>query len=311
MATAGIEDGHSQLGARALIDAPDITVVIPVWDVYVDHLPVALASVRRQGVPVAVIVVDNASATAVPEAPGAVTVRMPMRRSVGAVRNAGLATVRTPLVCFLDADDELLPGTLERLRARLAARPSCIASVAASVAWLEGSGETVAWRWPRPLAYRLCRHPRLFATAASFRNQYPTTGAALIRTTAMREVGGFADADHEEDWLPGVALAARGRVDLDRRPGRRYRVSERSLYGAGADLATMRANRRRLRIALRRDPLTDVGWVTSGALAAFHLMSACLKVAPQRRGHAGLLSASSSTRHAPHRPRQDAELTPR
>ena len=291
--------------------APDITVVIPVWDAYVDHLPFALASVRSQRVPVAVIVVDNASATVVPEAPGAVTLRLPERRSVGAARNAGLATVGTSLVCFLDADDELLPGTLERLRARLVARPSCVASVAASVAWLEGSGETVSWRWPRPLAYRLCRHPRLFAAAASLRNQYPTTGAVLMRTEAMRGAGGFADADHEEDWLPGAALAARGRVDLDRRPGRRYRVSDGSLYGAGADLATMRANRRRLRRALRRDPRTDVGWVTSGPLAAFHLMSACLKVAPRRRGHAGLLSASSSTRYAAHRSRQDAQLTPR
>jgi len=291
--------------------APVITVVIPVWDAYVDRLPVALASVRRQRVAVTVVVVDNASATVVPETPGAVTLRLPDRRSVGAARNAGLATVGTSLVCFLDADDELLPSTLERLRARLAARPSCIASVAASVAWLEGSGETVAWRWPRPLAYRLCCHPRLFAAAASLRNQYPTTGAALIRTEAMREAGGFADADHEEDWLPGVALAARGRVDLDRRPGRRYRVSDRSLYGAGADLATMSANRRRLRRDLRRDPRTNVGWVTSGALAAVHLISACLKVGPRRQGHAGLLSASSSTRHAAHRSRQDAELTPR
>jgi glycosyltransferase involved in cell wall biosynthesis len=291
--------------------APDITVVIPVWDDYVERLPFALASVRRQGVPVAVVVVDNASAIAVPAAPGAVMLRMPLRRSVGAARNVGLATVATSLVCFLDADDELLPGTLERLRARLAARPSCLASVAASEAWLEGSGETIRWRWPRPLAYRLCRHRRLFAAAASVRNQYPTTGAALMRTKAMREIGGFADADHEEDWLPAAALAARGRVDLDPRPGRRYRVSDRSLYGAGADLAPMSANRRRLRRALRRDPRTDVGWLTSGALAAVHLVAACLKVAPRRRGHAALLSASPATRDAAHRPHQDAELTPR
>jgi glycosyltransferase involved in cell wall biosynthesis len=311
MATRGIENGGSHHGARALIGAPDITVVIPVWDAYVDRLPFALASVDRQRVPVAVVVVDNASAITVPEAPGAVTLRLPLRRSAGAARNAGLATVGTPLVCFLDADDELLPGTLERLRARLAAHQSSVASVAASVAWLEGSGETVAWRWPRPLAYRLCRHPRLFAAAASLRNQYPTTGAALLRTEAMREIRGFADADHEEDWLPGAALAARGRVDLDRRPGRRYRVSDRSLYGGGADLATMSAHRRALRRALRHDARTDVGWVTSGALAAFHLASAWLKVAPRRRGHAALLSASSPSRHAAHGSRQDAELTPR
>lgn len=89
----------------------------------------------------------------------------------------------------------------------------------------------------------------------ALRNAYPTTGV-LMRTDAMRAAGGFADADHEEDWLPAVALGARGDIDLDTRPGRRYRMSDRSLYGAGADLATMRANRRELRRALRRDPRT-------------------------------------------------------
>jgi glycosyltransferase involved in cell wall biosynthesis len=291
--------------------APEISVVIPVWDDYVARLPFALASVRTQRVPVAIVVVDNASATTVPESPDALTLRMPVRGSVGAARNAGLAASSTPLICFLDADDELLPGALQRLQARLAARPSCIASVAASVAWLEGTGEAVRWRWPRPLAYRLCRHRRLFAAAASFRNQYPTTGAALLRTEAMREVGGFANADHEEDWLPAAALAARGRVDLDPRPGRWYRVSDRSLYGAGADLATMSAHRRDLRRALRRDERTRPGWIASGALAAFHLASACLKLAPRRRGHAGLMSSSGSTSHAAQRARQDAQLTPR
>jgi glycosyltransferase involved in cell wall biosynthesis len=248
--------------------APEITVVIPVWDAYVRWLPSALASLDDQGVPVTVIVVDNASTTVVPEVAQATTLRLERRVSVGAARNAGLALVRTPFVCFLDADDQLLPGALARMRDRLAARPSFVASVSACVAWIEGTGAMVRWRWPRPLAYRLCRHRRLFTMVTALRNAYPTTGV-LIRTETLRAAGGFADADHEEDWLPAVALAARGHVDLDERPGRRCRVSGRSLYGAGADFATMRANRRELLRALRRDPRTRVFALTAGwALAA-------------------------------------------
>jgi glycosyltransferase involved in cell wall biosynthesis len=254
--------------------APEITVVVPVWDAYAARLPAAVASLADQGVAMRLVVVDNASCVAVPAVGQTKTLRLGRRVSVGAARNAGLAAVGTPFVCFLDADDELLPGTLRRMRERLGARPSCVASVAASVGWIEATGDSVEWRWPRPLAYRLCRHRRLFALATALRNAYPTT-AALIRTAALREAGGFADADHEEDWLPAVTLAARGDVDLDARPGRRYRVSDRSLYGSGASLATMRSNRRALRRALRRDPRTrTLALVAGGALAVVHVVSA-------------------------------------
>jgi glycosyltransferase involved in cell wall biosynthesis len=292
------------------MDAPEIAVVIPVWDDYVAWLPRALASVRSQDIALEIVVVDNASRTPISESAGAVTVRLARRATVGAARNVGLAAVSAPLVCFLDADDELLPGTLRHMRGRLAARPSCVASVAASLAWIEGTGDSVEWRWPRPLAYRLCRHRRLFALATALRNAYPMT-AALIRTAALRDAGGFADADHEEDWLPAVTLAARGEVDLDARPGRRYRISDRSLYGSGADLATLRGNRRALRRALRRDPRTrTLALVAGGALAAVHVVSACLKVVPRRRGHAGLISSAAAARHAAGRARQNGRVTP-
>jgi glycosyltransferase involved in cell wall biosynthesis len=286
----------------------EIAVVIPVWDAYVSWLPRAVASLGEQGVAVRVVVVDNASRTPVPAVAGTTRVRLRRRRSVGAARNAGLAAVSEPLVCFLDADDELLPGTLLRLRDRLAAEPSCVVVAPASVAWEEQTGAPVAWGWPRPLAYRLCRHRRLFALLTALRNAYPTIGV-LIRSDALRAAGGFADADHEEDWLPGIALAARGRVVLDARPGLRYRVSERSLYGAGVDLATVRANRRALRRALRRDPRTwglavAFGW----ALAAAHLVSAQVKAAPARRGHARLISAAGAARHAADGARQDGQI---
>lgn len=280
----------------------EITVVIPVWDGYVEWLPRAAASLDRQGTAVRLVVVDNASSVAVPALPRAATLRLARRLSVGAARNAGLAEVRTPLVCFLDADDQLLPGTLGRLQARMAARPSCVAAVPACEAWADTTGETVLWAWPRRLAYRLCRHRRLFTLAAALRNAYPTTGA-LIDVAMLRAAGGFADSDHEEDWLPAVALAARGHIELDREHGRRCRVSGESLYGAGADFSTMRANRRALRQALRRDPSTrTLALVAGWALAAAHLASAFVKAAPRRRGHARLLSAAGGKRQTCHSP---------
>jgi hypothetical protein len=166
----------------------------------------------------------------------------------------------------------------------------------------------VRWGWPRPLAYRLSGHRRLFAMVTALRNAYPTTGV-FMRTDAMRAAGGFADADHEEDWLPAVALAARGDIDLDTRPGRRYRMSERSLYGAGADLATMRANRRELRRALRRDPRTRAFALAGGwALAGAHAVSARVKAGPRRRGHARLLSATGAASHAHDGAREDGQV---
>jgi glycosyltransferase involved in cell wall biosynthesis len=281
-----------------LTEAPDISVVIPVWDDYARWLPSALASLRDQDVVLTVIVVDNASRTGLGAAPGATVLRLERRVSVGAARNAGLAAVSTPFVCFLDADDELLPGALARMRARLAARPSAVVAVAGCEAWIEDTGESVRWGWPRPLAYRLSGHRRLFAILTALRNAYPTTGA-LMRTAAMRAAGGFADADHEEDWLPAVALAARGDVDLDARSGRRCRMSGRSLYGAGADMATMRANRRELRRALRRDPRTRAFALAGAwALAGAHAVTAHVKAAPRRRGHARLISAAAAASHA-------------
>jgi glycosyltransferase involved in cell wall biosynthesis len=288
---------------------PALAVVIPVWGDYVARLPCAVASARSQDVALEIVVVDNASTTPIPAVPGAITIRLPRRTTAGAARNVGLAAVTAPLVCFLDADDELLPGTLRRRCARLAARPGCVATVATAVAWVEMTGDTVDWAWPRAPAYRLSRHRRLFALTTAFRNAYPTTGA-VIRTHVLRDAGGFADADHEEDWLPAVALAARGHVDLDASPGRRVRIGERSLYGS-ADLATMLAHRRALRRALRRDPRTrTLAFIAGAALAAVHIMTACVKARPRRRGYAGLISAAAAAEDARGRARQNADIAP-
>lgn len=71
---------------------PDITVVIPVAPYHIDLLPRALGSVRAQTTPCAVIPVYDEDG-----------------KGAGWARNHGMEQVTTPLVVFLDADDELLP----------------------------------------------------------------------------------------------------------------------------------------------------------------------------------------------------------
>lgn len=76
---------------------PDITVIIPVASYHIDLLPRALASVRAQTIPCAVLpIFDEAG------------------KGAGWCRNRGLEQTTTEWVIFLDADDELMPTFAER-----------------------------------------------------------------------------------------------------------------------------------------------------------------------------------------------------
>jgi len=112
-----------------------VTVIVPGRDV-ADYAPQALASLRAQTLPDwRAILVDDGSTDATPgifrEAAAAdprfTVVRHEVSRGLGAARNAGLDRVETPLVGFLDADDELTPPALERLVGTIVASGSDIA----------------------------------------------------------------------------------------------------------------------------------------------------------------------------------------
>jgi len=74
-----------------------VTVVIPVASYHRDLLQRAIASVQAQTKPCSLIVVVDHDL-----------------RGSGWARNQGLARVKSPFVCFLDADDELMPMFVER-----------------------------------------------------------------------------------------------------------------------------------------------------------------------------------------------------
>jgi CDP-glycerol glycerophosphotransferase len=100
-----------------------VTVIVPGYDV-APWASEALDSLRAQTLTEwTAVLVDDASTDgtrAIFEEAAAGDSRFRVlahehRRGLGAARNAALATVRTPFVGFLDADDVLRPGALERL----------------------------------------------------------------------------------------------------------------------------------------------------------------------------------------------------
>jgi SAM-dependent methyltransferase/glycosyltransferase involved in cell wall biosynthesis len=227
-----------------------VTVVIPVWDDYVRFLPEAVSSVIDDAARVPIVVVDNASETPVPPLPGTSIIRADQRLSAGAIRNLGLEQVDTRYVVVLDADDMLLPGTLEFLTSRLDANPSLAVSVTSIV-----EGETGRrHRFPRRFVPRLARLHRTFAVLDSVWSLFPIQGCAMLRTEQVREAGGYGDANLGEDWVLAVSLAFRGGVEVNDRLGRYYRATPKSLWRRSRMPQELVASARRVRDRVRSDP---------------------------------------------------------
>ena len=226
--------------------------------------------------PARVIVVDNASEEPLGPVSNADVVEAPERLTVGGARTLGLQHVPTPYVVFWDADDLMLPGTLSALLEAISTDDSLIA-VAAAIVEEDGSRH----RWPPRWSARLARRPMLFALAHSVWSVFPSTGATLMRTGAVRESGGY-DADERavsaEDWVLGVSLAHRGRVALIDTPGRVYRRLGESLWEDHRAPARQLAHAAAVRERLRADPAIP-GWARASAFVLKVLHPAILLVA--------------------------------
>jgi glycosyltransferase involved in cell wall biosynthesis len=109
------------------MSTPVVTVIVPGRDV-ASFAEAALASLRAQTLADwTAILVDDGSTDATGELfaraaasdPRFRVLRHDPARGLGAARNAALDLVETPLVAFLDADDEFAPSALERLTGTL------------------------------------------------------------------------------------------------------------------------------------------------------------------------------------------------
>jgi glycosyltransferase involved in cell wall biosynthesis len=257
-----------------------VTVVIPVWDRYVDFLPDAVESVRRNAADAPIVVVENASSNPLPELEGCEIVHAPTRLSAGAARNLGLDRVETEFVVFLDADDMLLAGTLEYLNDQIARRPQ---SAIAATHILDGeTGER--HRGPRRFVPALGRAPRILALADCVWSLVPIQGCAILRAEQVRDAGGYADADSGEDWVLAMSLLWRGGAAISPRLGLLYRAPKHPLRRSARTAAELRASGRRVRERLRSDPAVPawarglVPAIAALQLAAIHIVRPIYRV---------------------------------
>ncbi len=226
-----------------------VTVVIPVWGSYVEFVRDAVGSASGDASVQRIIVVDNANSPPLPRIDGCELVRSEHRLSRGAIRNLGLDHVDTEYVLFLDADDLLLASalpTLTRTLAQAADAPAAIGRI------VETDG--APYRLPRRWARAIARYPGVFAWVNAIWSIMPIQGCALLRTSAVRDAGGYADADHGEDWALATALAFRGHVVFAMVPALVYRFRPDSPAVARQSRRLLLGNGRRICVQLRRDP---------------------------------------------------------
>ncbi len=129
-----------------------------------------------------------------------------MHKTMGITRQAGLMKIDTPYGMWLDADDELLPGRLDRMIAALESSPADIVSDGVELF----DGPTGKYRQPLPIPnFLLNRNPvaRLFE-----RNYLPAPGAIGFRTDFAKRIGYDPELNGAEDYdflLRAVAANAR------------------------------------------------------------------------------------------------------
>jgi hypothetical protein len=101
---------------------------------------------------------------------------------------------------------------------------------------------------------RLQRFPRLLG-AVNTVHMILQPSSAVLRTDAVRRVGGFSGHEAEEDWVLSALLGFQGRVIADTRYVRRYRIRAGSLNRIkDRDWRISAGARREMRRRLRRDP---------------------------------------------------------
>jgi len=207
----------------------DVTVVVPAFN----SLPDTLDDIDR------LIVVDDGSEPALRTNPRYTTIRLETNRGPATARNAGLATVDTALVAFVDTDVDAAPNWFEPLLAHFDdPRVALVAPRVCSTPGVSHLARYESARSPLDLGDQPAR------IAAGTRVSYVPAAALVVRTDALRGIGGFdetlrtgedvdavwrlIDAGHRCRYEPDVVVHHRPR------PTTSAWVAQRVAYGRSA-----------------------------------------------------------------------------
>lgn len=136
--------------------------------------------------------------------------RHPHRLGVAANRNSLLAAARGRYVAWLDADDVLLPGSLDVRLAALEANPS--AALVHGAARIVDAGGSPLPPWRRPFERDAVETGDAAFAELALANEL-TTSTVLVRRSAHDDAGPFRDiGPASSDWEMWLRLALRGDV---------------------------------------------------------------------------------------------------
>jgi len=110
-------------------DVPLLSIIIVTWNAK-KYVQECLCSVQENaGLPVEIVVVDNASSDGTPELvrnqfPGVILIENPENFGFARANNIGIARSRGKYICLVNSDVNVLPGCLPKLAAYMADNPT-------------------------------------------------------------------------------------------------------------------------------------------------------------------------------------------
>lgn len=232
---------------------PSVSVIIPAWGCYAgDYLSRAIDSALvASATPPEVLIVDNLSNPPV-SIERAQVIRTETRLSLGKARNFGLRHAKTDYVLFLDADDILLPSSIDQMLACLLdhkvlhPRPRLVSSFL-----VNAEGEP--YHWPYPWMRRAAQRPKIFQLLESFRPSFPVNGSLINRAAALRTLGYDSDPESAEDWSFGISLAWTCQVIPSTQPTMVYSPSSQGVWAQSNKFKKHLQHRRCVRLRIRQD----------------------------------------------------------
>lgn len=300
------------------MNSPDCTVVIPAFNA-ADYLPAAIASVEAQAVRnIEVLVLDDGSTDGTGEWLANARLARPWLRVFNGgglgparARNTLIRNANSDLIAFLDADDEWLPGKLEREIAHHRAHPG-VSFTFTDYLHLDPQGRSLgtAFEYWKP-SFHGCQDeafaPLENALVTLIGCNLAGTSTVVAKREALRNANGFAeDLPSAEDWDLWLRLAMAGPVAVSTRVTTNYLVRpgsetanraariaamETILKRYGAHGATRAARREaRARLATVRAEAAAIAGRHGDAL--FRRLDALLRQPSRRNAHEALAAAA-------------------